>query len=501
MGSYTILTRNGVADAGQEGKLAALAAELQRSGARLLLHLHGGLVDQRSGEATAARLSGTGPDSWRLGPEWTQVYVVWRTGAFETIRTNWLELVHDDRLYQTILRKLIGFVARKLGLPAAAGRGAGSLALDEAEIQRRITGRGDSRAPFEAIDALLAPERPSGARAAVATEQSNGDLALEFSTELAADPDFQRAAIDVDEAINVPIAARAPSLGADAATGGHILARLSEDVRAGLVPPPADPATGRRGIVSAGAVLLAHAGKIALRCFKRFRSDRDHGLHATIVEEVCRELYGDLVGAKVWGMMVDDAADHFGAGRLGSQLVEMLCTGPADIVITAHSAGSIWASRLLLAMQASGLTRPVKLFLLAPAVRHDLFDETIRKAGSLVGRCHMFTMSDALERRDAVLGHDKGYIYPSSLLYLVSGLFEERAARAYPDAPLVGMQRFGGVSWLSAEEAPAAQRIAAFFQAPDRGILCSPAPGVTVADSHSAFASEALTLASARALF
>jgi hypothetical protein len=110
-------------------------------------------------------------------------------------------------------------------------------------------------------------------------------------------------------------------------------------------------------------------------------------------------------------------------------------------------------------------------------------------------------MSDEFERKDAVLGHDKGYIYPSSLLYLVSGLFEESGGEAFPDAPILGMQRFVGATWLDdAKESPAGQRIAAFFQAPDHAITYSPAPGVTTADTHSGFCSEPLTLASVRKL-
>ena len=128
MAVYKILTRDGVADPGQEQMLLDIASELQKPGARLLLHLHGGLVDEAPGLSGATRLSGGGSNSWQLGtqnPAWTEVYVIWRTGAFETIKTNGTDLVHDDRLYQTVLKKLIGFVARKLGVPAIAARGPG----------------------------------------------------------------------------------------------------------------------------------------------------------------------------------------------------------------------------------------------------------------------------------------------------------------------------------------------------------------------------------------
>ncbi|SMF70887.1 hypothetical protein SAMN02982917_3953 [Azospirillum oryzae] len=500
MTAFKILTRNGAADPGQEQLLSNLVAELQKPGAKLLLHLHGGLVDQASGEVVAERLSGNGPDSWQLGPDWTQVYVIWRTGAFETIKTNWTDLVHDDRLYQTILRKLIGFVARKLGVSAIMARGPGAVDIDDAEIHRRLTGQAGAR-PFDDLDRQLVPDRPPGARSTIMGEQTNGELAIDFQDELAADEAFQRVVADIDEAINVPSGARAPSVGADMSAGEAMLGRLDGTIRDQLQPPPAIE-EAPRGIVSAGTFLLSHAGQVAIRCFKRFRSGRDHGLHATVVEEVCREFYGDLVGAKVWGMMVRDAADHFELGGLGSTLIGIIkAHSPDDLVIAGHSAGSIWAAQFLRAAKAAGLNKGVKLILLAPAIRIDVFAEMIDHAGSMIESCRMITMTDELERRDAVLGHDKGYIYPSSLLYIVSGMFEERSAKAYPDAPILGMQRYLNLSGLDSDEQGAAKRIANFFQGSDHGIISSPTPGVSMADSHGAFDDEPLTLATARALF
>ncbi|TIU89778.1 MAG: hypothetical protein E5W03_02885, partial [Mesorhizobium sp.] len=187
---FKILTRNGAADPGQTRLLSDLAAELSKPEAKLLIHLHGGLVDEASGLDAADRLSGNGENSFQLGPEWTQVYVIWRTGAIETIKTNWTDLAHDDRLYQTILRKLIGFVSKKLGMPSLGARGSGSLSINEAEIQRRLTGKAGQR-PFDDIDAHMAPGLPTGARAAIVSEQTDGELALEFLKELREDGSFQ----------------------------------------------------------------------------------------------------------------------------------------------------------------------------------------------------------------------------------------------------------------------------------------------------------------------
>lgn len=503
MAVYRVLTRNGVADEGQETLLSQLAAELAKPDAKLLLHLHGGLVPEKGGLETADRLSGSVPDGWALGSDWTQLYIVWRTGALESIASDWETLVRDDRLYQAILRRLLAFAARKLAIPLVDARGEAAAPVpSEEEILRRIVGDIEPDGPFTTFDGVLAPGAPAGTRAAALGPQSDGALAIEFQDELPGDLLFQKAVGDIDALVNARADGRIALAPADAARGAASFARLDPGIKAELMANAPDGTPGRRGPVSVAAFLLKHATQIAFRTFKRFRSHRDHGLHATIVEELCRELYGDIVGAGVWGLMTKHAADHFGAHGYGGALVKLLAAHqPVKIVVTAHSAGSIWASHLLMALQRAGAQTPVELFLLAPAVRQSLFAEAISQAGAQVGRCRMLTMGDELERKDAVLGHDKAFIYPSSLLYLVSGLFENSGAGPYADAPILGMARFGSPPWLTPEELKDAQAVAAFFQQPDKGILHAPQAGVTMADSHGDFDSEHATLATVLSLF
>jgi hypothetical protein len=109
----------------------------------------------------------------------------------------------------------------------------------------------------------------------------------------------------------------------------------------------------------------------------------------------------------------------------------------------------------------------------------------------------MFTMGDAWEMKDPVLGKNYGYVYPRSLLYLVSGAFEERAGKPYVDAPLLGMQRFLRVGSVSEpDQVAAAAKIAAFFQGQDRDVVYAPTDDVTMSDSHGGFDNEPCTLAS-----
>ncbi|MDX0531541.1 hypothetical protein CN200_32040 [Sinorhizobium meliloti] len=114
-----ILTGNGVADDNQDAKLAELADRLAQPKAKLLLHLHG-LVSEVVGTAMARRLAGTGDTSWNLGGDWIQHHV-WRTDILDIMQRNRTDLVQDDRLYRTVLRKLMCIVARKTGIPAPGG--------------------------------------------------------------------------------------------------------------------------------------------------------------------------------------------------------------------------------------------------------------------------------------------------------------------------------------------------------------------------------------------
>jgi hypothetical protein len=96
--TFIFPTADGELDAGETKSVAEFAASLRKPGARLLLHLHGGLVDEQHGRETANRLMRPPPDGWGLSDDWTQAYVVWRTGIWETIQNNWTDLAHNDRL-------------------------------------------------------------------------------------------------------------------------------------------------------------------------------------------------------------------------------------------------------------------------------------------------------------------------------------------------------------------------------------------------------------------
>jgi hypothetical protein len=184
---------------------------------------------------------------------------------------------------------------------------------------------------------------------------------------------------------------------------------------------------------------------------------RDHGVWATTVEEIGRELYIDAIGGELWGLMKADTAGAFEPGsvsepRGGTQFLQALASelnarqaagkSLPKLSVVAHSAGSIWTCHFLQHVHQlrANHTLPAsfaldRLIVLAPACTFDLFAQllTVHQAQALFSDFRMFALGDSLEA---------GYweappLYSRSLLYMVSGMFESDA-----DQPLLGMQRY-----------------------------------------------------------
>lgn len=476
-----VRTRDGRLDAQDAAGFEGLVGRLHGSAAPLMVHIHGGLVDEATGLAIARRLSGAGKQAYNAPPATEQLYVVWRTGFLETVSTNWRELHSRDKLYRALLGKLLEFFARRV-VGDLSGRGGGGSDLDRAEIERRLSTEGD--APFAELDE---PHAEGDARGAVLT-MTEADLEAQLDRELTRNSQVIAAAQDIDAASAAP--GERAAISGDPAAGEEILRRMDTrpeaEMRAIAAGEPIEPAVVGEGVGERGIALtvlrgvVVHGVGIGRRVLRRLRDGRDHGVHATIVEEIVRELYGDYVGGAVWGMMRQDAADHFATHGMGSALLDAIAAGPPRrVVLVGHSAGSIMISRLLMEVASRGMDRQVDVVLLAPAVRGRLFAEMLDNAGDRVGRFRMFALGDGRERRDALMGPGTGYLYPSSLLFLVSGLFEEDDQDPVVDAPILGMQRFrawaGGS--LGAGEDGFARTIAAFLAAHADSQVYAPSSG------------------------
>lgn len=491
-------TSDGNLDSQDRKALNELQQRLDSGQRKVLLYLHGGLVDQASAEKMATRLSGEGPTALNMPSEWEQVYVLWRTGVYETLKTNWTDIFENDELYRALFKRLVSFVSKKLGSAARATRGTKSHEMFDDEIDLRLDMRRPR--PFQSLDILA-----SGTEREGLVSLSDAEIRDELELSLQLDPKLNEVGSNIDAYVAEKTkdhnrAAYTGQVSKGFATFGVVDSSIQNEWAA-----PGH--TGRARALEIGGALIGivgHGLKIAFRVIGRFRAGRDHGVHATIVEEIAREFYGDKIGSAIWYMMVKDAADHFGKERLGAELLEMFA--PYDdlkLVVVGHSAGSIWATDMLLARSAIQSLPPLDLILLAPAVRTSKFNEMLKIAGAQIGRFRVFLMRDELERADALLGAKYGFLYPSSLLYLVSGAFEHTAGQGYTDAPLLGMERFigGAREWLTeAAEVDALASVRSFLAAqPNRVVLSESqvGPGLnTIAKSHGGFDDDPDTLAS-----
>lgn len=150
-------------------------------------------------------------------------------------------------------------------------------------------------------------------------------------------------------------------------------------------------------------------------------------------------------GKQVWGQMKKSAEQASGPGG-GARLVAELAArlwkdrrGGLEYHALGHSAGSILHAFFLptlVSQKVAGVPAIAvsSLHLLAPAVTADLFKAQLQPLvgrGKPVARLTAYTMTDELEQADSSLRP-----YGKSLLYLVSGAFEDTVP-----TPILGLQR------------------------------------------------------------
>lgn len=183
--------------------------------------------------------------------------------------------------------------------------------------------------------------------------------------------------------------------------------------------------------------------KVLANTIKRKKKGTGHTWYATLLEEFLSCYYGDWIAGKLWGLMKKDAADAFGSkeNAFGTFLLKELDALPTrpKIFLSAHSAGAIYATRLI---ENDTSTEGYDLGWVAPALNYAQFAELIRNHSQKIRNFRMFGMKDSLERSDTLVGRQK-WIYPSSLLYFVSGICErDDNNKRIIDQSLLGMQRY-----------------------------------------------------------
>ena len=477
---------------------AIVAAAVADGRGHLVVHFHGGLVNRAEAEQKArAQLAGNVYTPTAETGGWP-VFYVWESGAWEVLR-NRLDTLGDEPVFKNVLRKLAQYAVEKSSKGHAHVWAAAPTVYGACreEVQQAFNTLWDANARWEdeGKPALKALDSKVDAEVLGAVDEFDVEAMRE---ELAGDEEFQQALA------TLPVPGVGARFGLMAVPARH--SEFSRQAAAVFLrndgPELAPSAWGWHPVLLAGVARFLY--RVLTQVAARYRRGRDHGLHATCMEEALRafEIGGTPVNewgeALQWNLMKQATAQAFGDDpdrHAGTALLARLrpVTG-ADkpikrITLVGHSTGSIYAAHWL-ARSAGYLPQDFMLdvIFLAPAITHELWARTLWEHGQRIGNFRMFAMQDASEREDQVWGRDEQmgqdwhrFIYPSSLLYLVSGALESRTGadgvvREEADVPLLGLQRFhaGREVYPAAEFAPVAELRAWLDEEGQRRVVWTP---------------------------
>ena len=162
------------------------------------------------------------------------------------------------------------------------------------------------------------------------------------------------------------------------------------------------------------------------------------------LDDALEPLARALTGKTAWDEMKENALLASAPGGAATAVVKHLAalqsSGPIEVHVVAHSAGSILMAPLVSALNAAGITAAT-CTLWAPACTMQLFEDHYRPAMRSRGitRFALYVLGDKTEQDDHC-----AHIYNKSLLYLVSNAFEDRPRiPLFRDGvPLLGMEKF-----------------------------------------------------------
>lgn len=401
-----------------------------------VIHFHGGLVGQAAGRKIAEDLDVVYREAGAL-----PLFFVWEAGLLEVLKNNLGELA-QEMLFEILWKRIVAIVKRKamqtIGMKSMNTLPPMDTAISDAAIELALQG-----VSLEGIklDELPAPE--------------NVD-------ELG---DKEQAALEAELAFDFPLVTEIKKVSAGLLTpqeieqqeGSKGAAPIRSSTRSLMDPEAVEryverPNANAKGLIST-AKFIAGVVKIAARCIKRFKKGRDHGLHATVVEEILREFYVGNIGGTVWELMKKDTLDAFGPDpdvHGGTAfLTELRDALPEDhapvLTLVGHSTGAIYIANLLEKAEQIFHDRPdvkFRVVFLAPAITFERCARMVEEHGHRISEIarpklalRMFTMTDEMERKDRMLS----VIYPHSLLYFVSGVIEKDD---HGDKAIVGMERY-----------------------------------------------------------
>lgn len=464
----------------------------------LTLHFHGGLIAKKSGLEIAEKLKGRYTDA-RTFP----VFFIWESGVREALLNNKDDIVRDPA-FRALVKKASEWVLKKAGSSIVFKGGPGQ-SVDVDKLRREYDEWFDQQRPSPPLPDNAVSEGTVKTRGADQTtiEELTPEIEDSFDT----DPDFVKA---MEEAYNAQIPpGQVATRGAGSGEKADVML-LSEQARREMFGADA-PGVANRGVLSWIAV-ARFVAKIVVAVFKRYKAERDHGAYCTIVEEVLRVAYADLIGSVLWNQMKKDTQDSFqtGEGFCGTTVVEALkkleAAGKSfpQITLVGHSTGAIYICHFLDAAKAAGLTTPIKVVFLAPALTFALFANAIsnHQGTNRLQSFRMFAMNDERECADKMFG----VIYTRSLLYFVSGLLEGDTVdgkwKSEIDMPIGGMQRYLTQAIFSGADFPQVKTVADFLKADPTRTVWSKSdrgPGLNSdSTTHGGFDDDETTMTSVR---
>jgi hypothetical protein len=403
----------------------------------LVMHFHGGLVNRQDGIGVASNLS---PLYQRAGTY--PIFFIWESGWREILEQQ-LPTIFKEDIFRRVLTRVAQFAKAKIDkvMETAVSMSTDELLLPrETSIRAELNEPTDTREPFAGLDPAVLKE----------TDQLTEEERSQFIEKLKADPVLEVIGQEIVNGMSgteEEISETAPKA---ATISGSTQTLMDLDVLR-QITKVGDTSKGEPRAVFSTVMLAVRCAMILKRVVGRFIERRDHGFYLTIVEEILRAFYVGNAGKFLWDGMKRETVDAFGSTTDcgGSQFLVFLenlwksGTKP-KLTLVGHSAGAIYVCHLLQEAQKRELPEDLtfNVVLIAPACDFTLLAQALKAASNRVNALRIFGMGDDLERADAIVPG----IYPSSLLYFVSGVLEDES-----DKPLVGMARFYNGEYINGE--------------------------------------------------
>lgn len=394
----------------------------------IVVHFHGGLVSRASAHESANVLL----DVYGKAGAYP-VFFVWNTDLLHAVGSNLDEIVKEKAFRRLVLRAG-QLVLGKLG-ESLLPRGARSTGTLDAPSLKTLPREDDLEALQRELDAREAALGPDRAALDELTPLQEAQVNRELATDHVISEEAQKIAAGLRDPAMVE--AELQTRGSSTVRGSTqtlMSAKILKEI-AKETPEP-----GARGLGTI-ITLARFGGEVVRKVVRRYRNGRDHGLYATVVEEVLRALYLDNAGVLVWNSMKNDTEDSFGGDPAlhgGTAFLQRLAANWPEgrrVTLVGHSTGAIYIGHFL--QQADRILpegRKFDVVFLAAACSFGFLHDRLDVLRRRVANVRSFGLSDSDERAY----WEFPVLMKGSLLYFVSGVLEEKEA----DMPLVGMQRY-----------------------------------------------------------